>query len=308
MKIETHVVDRKQLVNQMAQALGVEAKYLGAPGFAYQVGPYVINKQAEIEVDDTDADMDLLREIVPGGILDDAEEEEIAALEISVPTEGHTVTSIMNLLHLFCSREKLLNRCVGNARNFLMNKKFIKALDDQIPESLEKFFDRQDEAGGEKVNRGLSISPEKITVAFPYTEDADTIKAYAAKSVADKIKSFLHFSVPDEGPLTDYESWMPDFMGGLAKGIEKSKSMVAKAVEGLASDMVINPRAMVTGSYVATEGDKDRSVTDNTSGSYVNGPLIQVNEMTVRSDDDIRRISQELNTMMKAGRRARGLV
>lgn len=130
----------------------------------------------------------------------------------------------------------------------------------------------------------------------------------AVKSVADKIKSFLHFSVPDEGPLTDYESWMPDFMGGLAKGIEKSKSLVAKAVEGLASDMVINPRAMVTGSYVATEGDKDRSVTDNTSGSYVNGPLIQVNEMTVRSDDDIRRISQELNTMMKAGRRARGLV
>lgn len=130
----------------------------------------------------------------------------------------------------------------------------------------------------------------------------------AVKSVADKIKSFLHFSVPDEGPLTDYESWMPDFMGGLAKGIEKSKGIVAKAVEGLASDMVINPRAMVTGSYVATEGDKDRSVTDNTSGSYVNGPLIQVNEMTVRSDDDIRRISQELNTMMKAGRRARGLV
>lgn len=33
----------------------------------------------------------------------------------------------------------------------------------------------------------------------------------AVSSVAEKIKSFLHFSVPDEGPLTDYESWMPDF-------------------------------------------------------------------------------------------------
>lgn len=63
----------------------------------------------------------------------------------------------------------------------------------------------------------------------------------AVKSVADKIKSFLHFSVPDEGPLTDYESWMPDFMGGLAKGIEKSKGMVADAVEGVAADMVVNP-------------------------------------------------------------------
>lgn len=63
----------------------------------------------------------------------------------------------------------------------------------------------------------------------------------AVKSVADKIKSFLHFSVPDEGPLTDYESWMPDFMGGLAKGIEKSKGLVADAVKGVAEDMVVSP-------------------------------------------------------------------
>lgn len=64
----------------------------------------------------------------------------------------------------------------------------------------------------------------------------------AVKSVADKIKSFLHFSVPDEGPLTDYESWMPDFMEGLANGIEKSKDMVKSAVKGVAADMVINPQ------------------------------------------------------------------
>jgi phage-related minor tail protein len=68
----------------------------------------------------------------------------------------------------------------------------------------------------------------------------------AAKDVADKIKSFLHFSVPDEGPLTDYESWMPDFMEGLAKGIEKSKGLVADAVEGVAGDMVINPNVSAT--------------------------------------------------------------
>ena len=64
----------------------------------------------------------------------------------------------------------------------------------------------------------------------------------AVKSVADKIKSFLHFSVPDEGPLTEYEEWMPDFMQGLASGIEKSKGLVTNAVKGLATDMVINPQ------------------------------------------------------------------
>lgn len=63
----------------------------------------------------------------------------------------------------------------------------------------------------------------------------------AVKSIAEKIRSFLHFSVPDEGPLTDYESWMPDFMSGLANGIEKSRGLVEKAVKGVASDMVLSP-------------------------------------------------------------------
>lgn len=64
----------------------------------------------------------------------------------------------------------------------------------------------------------------------------------AVSDVANAIRSYLHFSVPDVGPLTDYESWMPDFMSGLAKGIERSKGMVQKAVGGVAADMVISPK------------------------------------------------------------------
>ncbi len=64
----------------------------------------------------------------------------------------------------------------------------------------------------------------------------------AVSAVAEKIRAFLHFSVPDEGPLTDYESWMPDFMGGLAKGIENSRSMIKRAVSDVSADMVVNPK------------------------------------------------------------------
>ena len=84
----------------------------------------------------------------------------------------------------------------------------------------------------------------------------------AVKSVADKIKSFLHFSVPDEGPLTDYETWMPDFMDGLAKGINKSKDVVAKAVEGVSRDMVINPNVSAATSAMETTS---RSSVQNTA-------------------------------------------
>ena len=57
----------------------------------------------------------------------------------------------------------------------------------------------------------------------------------AVKGIGDKIRSFLHFSVPDEGPLTDYESWMPDFMSGLAEGIGSNEDTVMDKVKGLAS-------------------------------------------------------------------------
>lgn len=83
----------------------------------------------------------------------------------------------------------------------------------------------------------------------------------AVSSVANKIRSFLHFSVPDEGPLTDFESWMPDFMNGLAKGIEKSKGVVAKAVEGVSRDMVISPN--VRASSFAMEGASNVSYQNN---------------------------------------------
>lgn len=55
----------------------------------------------------------------------------------------------------------------------------------------------------------------------------------SVKGIANKIKSFLHFSRPDEGPLVDYESWMPDFVGGLARTIQSSKGLLRDAIRGL---------------------------------------------------------------------------
>ncbi len=57
--------------------------------------------------------------------------------------------------------------------------------------------------------------------------------------VADNIREFLHFSVPDKGSLTDYESWMPDFMRELADDINKSKKYVEKAVSDVAETIIL---------------------------------------------------------------------
>ena len=52
---------------------------------------------------------------------------------------------------------------------------------------------------------------------------------------------------------------MPDFIGGLAKGIEKSRGMIENAMNGVTSDLTITPRVMAAqGSYsgsAASSGD-----------------------------------------------------
>ena len=83
----------------------------------------------------------------------------------------------------------------------------------------------------------------------------------AVGNVAQNIRNFLHFSVPDEGPLTDYESWMPDFMSGLARGIDSNKNKVVSAMRSLASDMSIAPT--VQSAYASGTASKTLSSTVN---------------------------------------------
>ena len=57
------------------------------------------------------------------------------------------------------------------------------------------------------------------------------------KGIGSKIRSFLHFSRPDEGPLRDYETWMPDMMKGMAKSLTSSEGYLLNPIEQLAGKM-----------------------------------------------------------------------
>ncbi len=81
--------------------------------------------------------------------------------------------------------------------------------------------------------------------------------------VANTIRDFLHFSVPDKGPLTDYEQWMPDFMQGMAKGIERSRGLIQKAISHVSGDMVITP----TTSAALIGGYGSAAISNNTTNN-----------------------------------------
>lgn len=59
----------------------------------------------------------------------------------------------------------------------------------------------------------------------------------AVKGVANKIKSFLGFSKPEDGPLSDFDTYMPDMIDLMTKGIQAGKSKVQQAVEQLTAGM-----------------------------------------------------------------------
>lgn len=68
-------------------------------------------------------------------------------------------------------------------------------------------------------------------------KEAGRFLATAAKGLAETVKSFLHFSRPDVGPLREYEQWMPDMVKGMAKGITDNAYVLRDAVRGLSGQM-----------------------------------------------------------------------
>lgn len=82
----------------------------------------------------------------------------------------------------------------------------------------------------------------------------------SVKGLARKITSFLHFSRPDEGPLRDYETWMPDFMEGLAKGIEAYTPVVTNAIRQLTAGMSANMGALSAQTAPAMNIQSDTTV------------------------------------------------
>ena len=106
---------------------------------------------------------------------------------------------------------------------------------------------------------------------------ADTVTG-----VADTIRDFLHFSVPDKGPLTDYESWMPDFMKGLAEGINKSKKYVEKAVNGVAQAMQLSMDSDLNYSLNGISG----AIVGGSSGGTVNNYYNNDNSRTVNQTNN----------------------
>ncbi len=70
--------------------------------------------------------------------------------------------------------------------------------------------------------------------------------------IGSDIRSLLHFSVPDKGPLADADTWMPDMMQLMADGVQQKKKLLLQKMQGLAGEMSGQMNANLTGAVSAS--------------------------------------------------------
>ena len=103
---------------------------------------------------------------------------------------------------------------------------------------------------------------------------------------------------------------------GLAGSIEDNGGQAVSAAEKMSSDIdgVMNKLAQDMQTAIPTDYqlNANANVTGGMTGAAFaaagGGPLVMVQQMIVRSEDDIRRISQELYNLMQVGSRAQGRI
>ena len=138
-------------------------------------------------------------------------------------------------------------------------KDWLKETLEKIYETFKEIFEKIKEGVSEKIDNVKEAIVDGIGAAAEFVESLPE-KFYnwglemienliagitknissvgeAISSVADVIASYIHFTEPDVGPLSNFHTFMPDMINEMVNGINKSIPRLENAMSGLASGM-----------------------------------------------------------------------
>ena len=179
---------------------------------------------------------------------------------------GYAATQISNEERFFiysCGGENMTAWDVLPRIEYLLNGEELRSYVDAVNNVMGAVYD----AVMDKVNNSWSWGRDLIQnlvngIRYLY---ADVVNAVA--DVANAIWEYLHFSVPEKGPLTTVNEWMPDFMKGLADGIDRSRKYVEKAVESVSGAMQLS---MQSGLEMKLDGISGAMLDGGAGGTVIN--------------------------------------
>ena len=125
----------------------------------------------------------------------------------------------------------------------------------------------------------------------------------AARSLANSVDNILGFSVPEEGPLSHADEYMPDFMELLAKGIRDSKKILLSTIRDLAGTVGSAFTGLsipdINAAQLAFAGGGAAGGVTNNRTINMGGLSVVVNGYETKNDNDLAdTIVQRINEML----------
>ncbi len=107
---------RKELAGLISRFTGNECRYLGAPGFSYEIGRFVVDRNGNVQTDYEPGSetVELLTGMLyDNGFVTEYDEGRGYELEVSVPRETLTDAQIENLRKLIAKKAELIKKALG---------------------------------------------------------------------------------------------------------------------------------------------------------------------------------------------------
>ena len=184
MTFEKKVSNRKLIVRRLAELTQIEPNYTRVPLCAYEIGPYTVDKEGHLNVEETEADPAILNKLITEELIDPGEwEADVTLLSVSYPLMKYNGEKLRNLVNLVYSRGRLLNLAVGS--DFYVSRELVDALKDDAciytVKNFQKALDDFAESHSEEEQlRGIRIKDSKVMLSgFPRDVDEAHFNANA---------------------------------------------------------------------------------------------------------------------------------
>ncbi|WP_373898839.1 virulence-related protein [Haloimpatiens sp. FM7315] len=210
-------MDRKEIVKTLSEALGVTAKYLGAPSFSYEVKTEAETYTIDIHGDITNLQgmVVTIDEILNGEYPEEKiEDTAIDNFDLEIPFGEHTGKTLMNILNMLYSKQQLIFKALELKETFI-EEAFIENLNLKQTETLEEFQEAITEVGVDGC-KGVTFNFEKGTFTFKLLgENLSHEKMSAFMELASlinvnaqKLKHTSFKQAQEDNPKYAFRTWL----------------------------------------------------------------------------------------------------
>jgi len=219
-------MERKQILKALKECYGVDAKYMGALTFDYQIEiegkKYVVDREGKI----TNEDGDVFE------LLNSEPANEISPFRVSL--DGHTGITLRNLLNMIYSKQTLIKTALS-FEDEIVTQDFIKTLNDAEVKSVEDF---KRIVNKDKL-KGIAFDFEEGVIMFNFCSTTDSPEKIEANNqfisfINNTAKELKHASpkvtVTDNAKFT-MRTWLLR-LGFIGPEYKQTRKVLLKNLDG----------------------------------------------------------------------------